>query len=82
MAFLIIVRRHDPGLFGYLQTYLEEPGVSVVLDRRELERRLVVRRRARRAVPSDRRQIERRAPAGGDPLWQYGFTVVPVAEGA
>ena len=56
---LFIVDRHQPDLFSYLaREFSAEPDVTVIIDRRQGERR------ARRQVaPSDRRQTDRRLKA-------------------
>ncbi len=57
---LFIVDRHQPDLFSYLaREFSAEPDVTVILDRRQGERRS-----GRRPVASsDRRQTERRLQA-------------------
>lgn len=57
---LFIVSRRHPGLFTYLsREFSDEPGVTVIVDRREGQRRVG---RERRAAPrEDRRKSDRRA---------------------
>jgi hypothetical protein len=57
---LFIVSRRHPSLFTYLsREFSDEPGVTVIVDRREGQRRVG---RERRAVPrEDRRKSDRRA---------------------
>jgi hypothetical protein len=55
---LFIVSRHEPGLFSYLsREFADEPGVTVILDRRHGERRGGAETEASVA---DRRQADRR----------------------
>jgi len=71
MAFLVVVRRDEPGLFRYLQQHFQEPEVSVMMDRRYGERR-----RQEGSAGEDRRRKDRRvSPPDDDPLWKYGFRV-------
>lgn len=71
MAYFVIVKRDEESLFEYLRQHFQEPDITVILDRRERERR-----RAGAATPADRRRDERRAyPADADPLWRFGFRV-------
>ncbi|HEV8675727.1 MAG TPA: hypothetical protein VGX21_16910 [Methylomirabilota bacterium] len=71
MGFVVVVRRDEVGLFEYLQQHLQEPGVSVLLDRR-----LGERRGRNGDVGDDRRRTDRRGGRDGeDPLWKYGFRV-------
>jgi hypothetical protein len=59
---LFIVSRQSPDLFSYLsREFKSEPDVTVILDRRQSERRQVSERRA--AGRSDRRQRDRRVKA-------------------
>jgi hypothetical protein len=76
MAFLVVVKRSEPGLFDYLRQHFQEPEVTVLMDRRHAERR---QDGATAAV--DRRRNERRAaPSHLDPLWNYGFRVALARE--
>jgi hypothetical protein len=78
MAFLVVVKRDEPALFGYLQDHFQEPEVTVVMDRRHGERR----RRREPEPPDDRRHRDRRASvADEDPLWRYGFRVAVARAG-
>ena len=71
MAFLVVVKRDEPGLFDYLQQHFQDPDVEVVMDRRVGDRR-----RGERASEAERRERDRRSgPGDQDPLWQYGFRV-------
>jgi hypothetical protein len=71
MAFLVVVKRDEPGLFGYLQQHFQDPDVEVVMDRRVGDRR-----RGERDTGEERRQRDRRTGSPDqDPLWQYGFRV-------
>ncbi|HXD98059.1 MAG TPA: hypothetical protein VN646_16035 [Candidatus Acidoferrum sp.] len=57
---LFIVDREQPDLFSYLaREFSAEPDVTVMLDRRQGERRMSRRQMA----PSDRRQTDRRSKA-------------------
>ena len=59
---LFIVARQSPDLFSYLsREFSSEPDVTVILDRRQAERRRTSERRA--AGRSDRRQTDRRLKA-------------------
>ncbi len=72
MPFLVVVKRDEPALFTYLQQHFQEPEVTVVMDRRQGERR----RQREPELPEDRRRRDRRASAADeDPLWRYGFRV-------
>jgi hypothetical protein len=56
---LFIVSRHEPGLFSYLsREFAGEPGVTVIIDRRQGERRTGHEQETETAV--DRRQADRR----------------------
>jgi hypothetical protein len=58
---LFIVSRQAPDLFAYLaREFSSEPDVTVILDRRQGERRGTVRRAGERP---DRRQADRRVKA-------------------
>jgi hypothetical protein len=55
---LFIVSRQEPGLFSYLsREFAGEPGVTVIYDRRQGERRT---RAAPESLEVDRRQTDRR----------------------
>jgi hypothetical protein len=55
---LFIVSRHEPGLFSYLsREFAGEPGVTVIFDRRQGERRTGQEQETETA---DRRQADRR----------------------
>jgi hypothetical protein len=57
---LFIVDREQPDLFSYLaREFSAEPDVTVMLDRRQGERRM----HRRQMAPSDRRQTDRRLKA-------------------
>jgi hypothetical protein len=71
MAFLVVVRRDEIELFGYLVQHFQEPEVRVLLDRRHSERRRNLPGTAQERRSADRRVI----PADQDPLWRYGFRV-------
>jgi hypothetical protein len=59
---LFIVSRRSPDLFSYLaREFSSEPDVTVILDRRQSERRQIGERGA--AGRSDRRQGDRRIKA-------------------
>jgi hypothetical protein len=59
---LFIVSRQSPDLFAYLsREFSAEPDVTVILDRRQNDRRQISERRA--AGRSDRRQGDRRIKA-------------------
>jgi hypothetical protein len=59
---LFIVSRQSPDLFAYLsREFSAEPDVTVLLDRRQSERRQISERRL--ADRSDRRQGDRRIKA-------------------
>lgn len=71
---LFIVDREQPGLFSYLaREFSAEPDVTVILDRRQRERRA-----ARCLRPSsDRRQTDRRLKAEiGAQLSTLGYAFV------
>lgn len=59
MPHLVIVRRDEPSLYGYLKHHLEEPGEVAVIP----DRRLGDRRRRPAQVADEGRQGDRRAPA-------------------
>ncbi len=76
MPFLVVVKRSEPALFDYLKAHFQEPEVTVLLDRREGERR-----RRDNGVVHERRQRQRRAPPEeADALWSYGFKVAVARE--
>jgi hypothetical protein len=76
MAFLVVVKRTEPALFDYLRQHFQEPEVTVLVDRRQGERR-----QAPEAAALDRRRQERRAGVSdADPLWTYGFRVAVAQE--
>ena len=83
MAFLVIVKRDEEPLYNYLEEHFQEPEVTVLMDRRQGDRRRAERRAAaerregeRRREAEQRRQRDRRsAPSEADPLWKYGFRV-------
>ena len=57
---LFIVDREQPELFSYLsREFSAEPDVTVIVDRRQGERR----GRARKLAPQERRQTDRRLQA-------------------
>jgi len=67
---LIVVRRHDITLFGYLERQLEGVrGVKVILERRVSDRRHALGQRA-----PDRRRLRRRLRLGQ--ASSLGYTVV------
>jgi hypothetical protein len=69
---LIIVRRGEAGIFQAVQDNLDRwpKGTRVIWDRRERERRVMIR-----PVTLERRQSERRTAP--DPMWYtHGFIVV------
>lgn len=76
MAHLFIVSRQAPDLFSYLaREFSSEPDVTVILDRRQNERRGMSNGSAR--DPSERRQIERRVKAEvGTQLSSLGYAFV------
>ena len=74
MAHLFIVSRQAPDLFTYLaREFSSEPDVTVIIDRRQGERRENGSARDR----SERRQIERRVKAEvGTQLSSLGYAFV------
>ncbi len=78
MPYLVIVRRDEPSLYGYLKHHLEEPGEVVVIP----DRRLGERRRRPAPVADESRQGDRRGTtesreALGMP--SMGFQIFPTA---
>jgi hypothetical protein len=73
---LFIVSRQSPDLFAYLaREFSSEPDVTVILDRRQAERRQVGARQA--AQPAERRQTDRRVKAEiGTQLSTLGYAFV------
>jgi hypothetical protein len=71
---LFIVDRQQPDLFSYLaREFSAEPEVTVILDRRQGERRA----RGRPVAPSERRQTERRLKVEiGGQLSTLGYAFV------
>jgi hypothetical protein len=72
---LFIVSRHEPGLFSYLsREFAGEPGITVIFDRRQSERRA-----GQESGPdtADRRQGDRRLRSElGDQLSTLGYAFV------
>jgi len=73
---LFIVSRQQPDLYSYLaREFSGEPDVRVILDRRQGERRC--QHACLGAVPTDRRQAERRGNAEiGAQLTTMGYAFV------
>ncbi len=71
---LFIVDREQPGLFSYLaREFSAEPDVTVILDRRQSERRTEQSQQA----SSDRRRTDRRLKAEiGEQLSTLGYAFV------
>ena len=74
---LFIVARQQPDLFSYLsREFAAEPDVTVIVDRRQGERRTTPRPTA----PADRRQSDRRSKAGNvGQLSTLGYAFVRLA---
>jgi hypothetical protein len=73
---LIVVRRGEAGIFQAIQDNLDRwpRGTRVLWDRRERERRVMIR-----PVTLERRHSERRTAP--DPMWYtHGFVVVEVIQ--
>jgi hypothetical protein len=73
------VSRHEPGLFSYLsREFAGEPGVTVIFDRRQGERRAGREQEsATDKAPVERRQAERRLRSEfGDKLSALGYAFV------
>lgn len=78
MPHLVIVRRDEPSLYGYLKHHLEEPGEVAVIP----DRRLGDRRRRSEPVAGDFRRGDRRGfinPREILGMPDLGFQIFPTA---
>jgi len=72
---LVILSRHNRAMWWLLQRQIGGPGVDIIIDRRERERRTA----ARGSAAPERRRGDRRMHRFDERLRQFGWVVVDTA---